>query len=107
MERIILLKIMMEPLQIWQQVLSLANIGTEQNFFDLGGHSLNATQIVSRINQEFALEMPMRVIFEQPSIKQQADWILTAQFDDLEGDDQDELLRELQQLSDDDLDALI
>ncbi len=94
-------------LQIWQQVLLSMEIGTEQNFFDLGGHSLNATQIVSRIKQEFNLDMPMRVIFEKPSIKQQAEWLLTAQFNALDDEEQERFLNELALLSDDELDSLI
>lgn len=94
-------------LHIWQQVLLLTEIGTEQNFFDLGGHSLNAIQIVSRIKQEFSLDMPMRTIFEKPSIKQLAEWILMAQFNALDDDEQEQFLDELAQLSDDELDSLI
>lgn len=90
-------------LHIWQRVLLTTEIGTEQNFFDLGGHSLNATQIVSRIKQEFNLDMPMRIIFERPTIKQQSDWIFTAQFNALDDAEQERMLDELAQLSDDDL----
>lgn len=88
---------------IWQQVLFLKEIGTEHNFFDLGGHSLNASQIVTRIKQLFDIDMPMRVVFEKPSIKQQAEWILSTQFEALDDAEQAELLDELAQLSDDEL----
>lgn len=94
-------------LRIWQQVLLLTEIGTEQNFFDLGGHSLNAMQIVSRLKQEFNLDMPMRTIFENPSIKQQAEWILITQFNTLDDEEQEQFLNELAQLSDDELNLLI
>jgi amino acid adenylation domain-containing protein len=53
---------------IWSEVLSLERIGTEENFFDLGGHSLLAAQIIHRINQTFEIDLPMRVIFDQPAI---------------------------------------
>jgi amino acid adenylation domain-containing protein len=53
---------------IWSEVLSLERVGVEENFFDLGGHSLLAAQIIHRINQTFAIDLPMRVIFDQPSI---------------------------------------
>ncbi len=81
----------------------LKEIGTEHNFFDLGGHSLNASQIVTRIKQLFDIDMPMRVVFEKPSIKQQAEWILSTQFEALDDAEQAELLDELAQLSDDEL----
>ncbi len=94
-------------LDIWREVLECTEIGTEQSFFDLGGHSLNATQIASRVKQTFAVDMPMRVIFESPTIKQQADWISQAQQAALDAINQDELLNELADLSDDELDALL
>lgn len=53
---------------IWSEVLSLDRVGVEENFFDLGGHSLLAAQIIHRINQTFEIDLPMRVIFDQPSI---------------------------------------
>lgn len=53
---------------IWSAVLSLERVGIEENFFDLGGHSLLAAQIIHRINQAFDIELPMRVIFDQPTI---------------------------------------
>jgi hypothetical protein len=51
--------------------------------------------------------MPMRVVFESPSIKQQSEWILIAQFNALDGEEQGRLLDELAQLSDDEPDSLI
>jgi amino acid adenylation domain-containing protein len=53
---------------IWSEVLSLERVGMEENFFDLGGHSLLAAQIIHRINQTFEIDLPMRVIFDQPTI---------------------------------------
>jgi amino acid adenylation domain-containing protein len=53
---------------IWAEVLTLERVGVEENFFDLGGHSLLATQIIYRINQTFEIDLPMRVIFDQPTI---------------------------------------
>jgi amino acid adenylation domain-containing protein len=53
---------------IWSEVLSLERVGIEENFFDIGGHSLLAAQIIHRINQTFQIDLPMRVIFDQPTI---------------------------------------
>ena len=58
--------------QIWSQILKLDHIGIHNNFFELGGHSLLATQIISRIRQKLAIELPIRTIFESPTINQLA-----------------------------------
>ena len=53
---------------IWAEVLSVERVGIDENFFDLGGHSLLAAQIIHRLNQTFQIDLPMRVIFDQPTI---------------------------------------
>ncbi len=53
---------------IWEEVLNLKEIGIKNNFFLIGGHSLLATQIISRIKTEFNIDLPLRLIFEKPTI---------------------------------------
>jgi amino acid adenylation domain-containing protein len=53
---------------IWSIVLGIGRVGVEDNFFELGGHSLRATQIVSRLREVFHLDLPLRAIFEHPTI---------------------------------------
>ena len=53
---------------IWSQVLGLEKIDVHDNFFDLGGHSLRATQVISRIRELFHVELPLLRIFSSPTV---------------------------------------
>ena len=53
---------------IWAEVLNLQNIGIEDNFFELGGNSLMATQVISRLRDVFRVELPLRSLFEMPTV---------------------------------------
>lgn len=63
---------------LWTDVLKREGIGAQDNFFDLGGHSLLATQVMSRLRNAFAVELPLRTLFESPTIAQLARVIETA-----------------------------
>ena len=54
--------------EIWAQVLGIERIGIYDDFFTLGGHSLKATQIIYRINQAFLVDLPLRSLFQDPTI---------------------------------------
>lgn len=63
---------------IWSQVLGLDEISADDNFFDLGGHSLLATQVVSRVRKIFDIELPLRRLFDSPTVAGLASWIESA-----------------------------
>ena len=52
---------------VFGEVLGLDRVGRDENFFDLGGHSLVATQVMSRVRTAFQVELPLRLLFERPS----------------------------------------
>ena len=63
--------------QTWQEVLKIENIGIFDNFFELGGHSLLATQIVARLQEAFNKNVPLRVLFDAPTIAELAQGLET------------------------------
>jgi len=58
---------------IWAEVLGLKHIGIHDNFFELGGHSLLATRILSRVREVLRIEVPLRSLFQKPTIAKMAE----------------------------------
>jgi amino acid adenylation domain-containing protein/non-ribosomal peptide synthase protein (TIGR01720 family) len=54
--------------KVWTELLRRPQVGTRDNFFDLGGHSLLATQMIAKIYQKYQVELPVRKIYESPTI---------------------------------------
>ena len=52
----------------WQELLGIAKVGVNDNFFDLGGHSLIAVRLFRMIKKEFGVDVPMSILFEAPTI---------------------------------------
>ncbi|MBD8048442.1 non-ribosomal peptide synthetase [Clostridium faecium] len=100
--------------EIWKDVLNVEGIGINNNFFEIGGHSLNATSVVNRIWKELNIEISLKEIFKYATIKDLADYIvnienkktsiLTNETDLLK---LEELLNEIEDLDDDNVLSLI
>ena len=54
--------------EIWREFFKVDKIGVDDNFFELGGYSLQATQVISRLRDTFQVEMPLRRLFERPTV---------------------------------------
>jgi len=63
--------------QVWQEVFKLERIGIHDHFFELGGHSLLATQVVARLRHVLEQDIPLRTLFEHPTVAQLASAIDT------------------------------
>jgi acyl carrier protein len=90
---------------IWAEVLHLDQIGINDNFFDLGGHSLLATQVISRVQVAFNVELPLRAIFENPTVAGLGMTLEQAQADMAGEAELLRVLEELEHLSEDEADS--
>ena len=82
---------------IWREVLGVAQVGAFDDFFELGGHSLLITKVSTRIKQQLGVELPLRTLFEVPTIAALAEIIQAVSFvpaNEVADDDGDEEFEE-------------
>jgi acyl carrier protein len=78
---------------IWAEILHLENIGRYDNFFDLGGHSLMAVRVATRIRQIFQLDIQIDDLFQQTTIASLAEVIINIQLRQFDISDIEKLIR--------------
>jgi acyl carrier protein len=86
--------------EIWADVLGLDRIGVNDDFFHLGGQSLLASQIISRITQKFRIELPLQLLFQAPTVAEMAAVISQHETKKAAGPELARMLDELESLSD-------
>jgi acyl carrier protein len=93
---------------IWSKVLNIMQIGVYDNFFtELGGHSLIAAQLISRVRDTFKVELPLRRLFETPTIAGLAEGLLQTPGQRLKVEKTAELLIAVQKLSPDEVESML
>ena len=93
--------------QIWEEVLGVRPIGIQDKFFDLGGHSLSATQVVSRVIKQFELKIPLQSLFQSPTVADMAAEISAHRGKRLDQSQLAAILDELESLSEAEAEQLV
>src|SRR4051794_7264449 len=88
---------------VWRQVLGVAEVGVHDSFLELGGDSLLATRLMSRLREELAVELPMDRLFAQPTVAAVAEAVVEARAQQAGGEDLARLLAEIGGMSDEEL----
>jgi acyl-coenzyme A synthetase/AMP-(fatty) acid ligase/acyl carrier protein len=92
---------------IWAEVLRVDKVGIDDNFFDLGGHSLLATQVVSRMRAFFNCDLPLRTLFEAPTVAEMAAVITQKQPKPASDVDLAQRLHEVESMTDEEAEKLM
>ena len=63
---------------LWAEVLGVERVSVEEGFFELGGHSLLATRLMYRLREALRIDLPLRALFEKPTVAGMADLVARA-----------------------------
>ena len=91
----------------WTDVLNVPRVSIHDNFFDLGGHSLQATRVITRLREPTKLDLSIRAFFEHPTVAELALLITELQANQEDADDILQIIEELEELSEDEISALL
>jgi acyl carrier protein len=93
--------------EIFAEVLRVERVGINDNFFELGGHSLLATQVASLVRKTFQPDLPLRKIFEAPTVASLAALLVAGETSPGQFEKRAETLRRIESLSADDLEEML
>ena len=93
--------------EIWSEVLKIEKIGIDDNFFQLGGDSILAAQIVNRVREAIAVELSFLIFFQQPTVAEMAVRIAQSQAEEVESEELASMLADIEALSDDEAEKLL
>jgi amino acid adenylation domain-containing protein len=92
---------------LWQDLLGIDRVGIHDSFLELGGHSLLATQMISRVRDAFGVEVPLQAFLDEPTVAGLAAELLASQIRDIDAAALEEMVAQIEGLSEDDLQALL
>ncbi len=93
--------------EVWRDVLALDRVGIHDNFFELGGHSLMGIQLAARLSEILEMEVTVATLFEHPTLAELVDALSARLVEGMEGAELDAALKELEDLSEDEVAALL
>ncbi len=93
--------------KIWAEVLNVNHVGAHDNFFDLGGHSLAATRIVSRVIKHFQVDLPLQSLFQSPTVAEMATVIAEHQGKKLDQKELGDILVKLESLTEEEAERVL
>jgi aryl carrier-like protein len=96
-----------ELTRIWSQVLGVDQISVNDNLFQIGGHSLIATQLLSRVRVSFGVELILRDLFAEPTIEHMAGMVEDAIIAETNLESIDEMLSRLEGLDEDEAERIL